>query len=79
MNNQGLGLLSHFYIAFVCFVLILGLDIRWAFTGLLVLWFLIFAQNIDRGYTLGLLAALILTYFGVSGLCNFVSGLICHK
>ena len=29
-----------------------GHDIRLAFTGPLVLWFLIFAQNIDRGYTL---------------------------
>ena len=54
MSNQGLGLLSHFYIGFVCFVLILGPDIRQAFTGPLVLWFLTFAQNIDRGYTLEL-------------------------
>ena len=48
-----LGLLSHFYIGFVCFVHILGPDIRWAFTGSLVLWFL-FSQNIARGYTLEL-------------------------
>ena len=54
MSNHGLGLLSHFHIGSVCSVLILDPDIRSAFTGPLVLWFLIFAQNIDRGYTLEL-------------------------
>ena len=39
MSNQGHGLLSHFYVGFVCFVLKLGPDIRLAFTGPLVLWY----------------------------------------
>ena len=39
MSDQGQGLLSHYYIGFVCFVLILGPDISRAFTGPLVLWF----------------------------------------
>ena len=39
MSNQGQGSLSHYYIGFVCFVLILGPDISRAFTGPLVLWF----------------------------------------
>ena len=41
MSNQGQGLLNHFYLGFVCCVLIRGPDIRWAFTGPLVLWFLV--------------------------------------
>ena len=43
MSNQGHGLLSHSYIGFVRFVLLLGPDIRRAFTGPLVLWF-VFAR-----------------------------------
>ena len=39
MSNQGQGLLSHVYLGFVCCVLIQVQDIRWAFTGPLVLWF----------------------------------------
>ena len=39
LSYQGQGLRSHSYPGFVCFVLILGPDIRWAFTGPLVLWF----------------------------------------
>ena len=31
MSNQGQGLLSHFYLGFVCCVLILGPDLRWVF------------------------------------------------
>ena len=38
MSNQGQGLLSHVYLGFVCCVLIQVPDIRWAFTGPLVLW-----------------------------------------
>ena len=33
MSNQGQGLLSDFYPGSVCFVLIRGPDIRWAFTA----------------------------------------------
>ena len=39
MSNLGQGLLSHLYPSFVCYVLILGLDIRLAFTGPLILWY----------------------------------------
>ena len=39
MSNQGQELLRNCLIGFVCFVLILGPDIRLEFTGPLVLWF----------------------------------------
>ena len=40
MSNQGQGLLNHFYLGFICCVLIRRQDIRWACTGPLVLWLL---------------------------------------
>ena len=46
MSTQGQGLLSLFYLGFVFCALIRGPDIRLAFKGPMVLWFLIVAQNI---------------------------------
>ena len=41
MSNQGQGLLSHFYLGFVCCVLIRGPDIRFT----LVLWFIFYSEK----------------------------------
>ena len=55
MSNQGQGLLSHFYLGFVCCVLILGPDLRWGVfstIGPLVCMYTTFGQGQEMTLTI---------------------------